>query len=158
MKRRDYEYILFYITISLLVMFLFIYFNLSEYESFKNSFFNQPFDICRVIENHTYKDNFYGGLINYISYIGFQLIVGIGIFAFSFIATYFADIYLFKRYFFQDEKIKNGIIISKQDFKDKGYFFFIIPLPPMIYDFLPFIFFNEKYNCLEIIRYVESTW
>jgi len=160
-KKQDLLYIPFYIIISILFLFCIEYLYLEEYETFKSSFYERPFDICRVITKHTYKDIYYGGFTNYLGSLGMAFLIGLACFAFSFPGTYFIDKFFLKRYFFKYlENENSNQINNKKRILDKFFpFVFIIPIPPIIYDFLPFIFYkSDTYNCLAIIKYVESFW
>ena len=101
MKKQDLLYIPFYIILSILFLFCIEYLYLDEYETFNSSFYERPFDICRTITNHTYKDIYYGGLTNYLGWLGMAFLIGLACFAFSFPGTYFIDKYLLKGYFFK---------------------------------------------------------
>ena len=160
MKKQDLLYFPFYIIISILVLLIFNIYGLHEYETLKNSLYERPLDICRLITNHTYKDTYYGGLTNYLGKFGMSFLMGIGCFGVSFPATYIADKIFFKRYFFKYLENENNNKDNNKRVLEKAFlFFFIIPIPPLIYDLLPFIFYrHDTYNCLAIIKYVESSW
>ena len=78
--------------------------------------------------------------------------IGIFVFAFSFPAMYFIDIYLFKSYFLHNTNIVN----AKEPYKFHYtlLFFVVIPLPPFLFSVHPLL--ND--NCENIIRTVESFW
>ena len=157
MKSEDFKFLALYTFTTFVVIFLFSFFTLDDYQSLSSHFGERPFEICRVITNHVYKDIYYGGLGNIFGLIGWYFLYGIYIFAFSFIATYFVDRYLFKGSFFQLEKASEGINPYKEKMKDKYIFILFLPIPPFIYDLLPFLFFKNL-TCMEVIKYVESSY
>ena len=158
MKKQDLLFIFYYLFISIIVIFVFNIIGLSEYESLRTNLYEKPFDLCRVITNHTYKDIYYGGFRNYLWGIAFYILMGIGVFAFAFPISYFIDKHLLKGYFFE---IKDGNNY-KYGFKDKFRFILIIPLSPFIYTLLIFlilsIYYGDIYNCSNIINWVESSY
>ena len=60
MTKKDYIGFLFYIVVALTLRFFFDFFN-------EKSFYDAPFEICRVMTNHTYNEFYYGGLTNYLA-------------------------------------------------------------------------------------------
>ena len=123
MKSEDFKFLALYTFTTFVVIFLFSFFTLDDYQSLSSHFGERPFEICRVITNHVYKDIYYGGLVNIFGLIGWYFLYGIYIFAFSFIATYLVDRYLFKGSFFQLEKASEGINPYKEKMKDMVLYF-----------------------------------
>ena len=144
LKRNVFGYI-FYIFVTLLGLFILSFFN-------DTPSYERAFDFCRVITNHTYKDIYYGGLSNYLASYGWNLMIGIFLFAFSFPTMYFIDIYLFKSYFLQNTDIVNPKEPSKLHYI--LFFFIVIPLPSFLFNIYPLL----DDNCEYIIKTVESFW
>ena len=124
-------------------------------------FYDSPFEICRVITDHYYKDIYYGGLRNYFGLFGWYLLTGFIVFAFAWPTAYLINTYLFKSYFLQ-ANIKPKNIYKKYTSNKENIFSFILiffvmlPLPVLIYDLIPLLYYD--YSCEEIIKFKESLY
>ena len=78
--------------------------------------------------------------------------IGIFLFAFSFPAMYYIDIYFFKSYFLNNTDIVNAKEPSKLHYI--LFFFIVIPLPSFLFNIYPLL----DDNCENIIKIVESFW
>ena len=160
MTKKDYIGFLFYIVVALTLRFFFDFFN-------EKSFYDAPFEICRVMTNHTYNEFYYGGLTNYLAMVFMYFLYGIGILAFAWPLTALIDKYIFKGYFIFYTNTNKIIVKIKNTNKIKitgditifekvfGVMLILIA-PPLIYDFLPLLVF--EYDCFDLIKYKESLY
>ena len=125
-------------------------------------FYDSPFNICRVITEHYYKDIYYGGLKNYLGFYLFYWLFGFFVFAFAWPTAYFLDTYLFKSYFLQSH-FKTKKIFKKKNTSNKENILYrtlillvMLPLPVLIYDLIPLVYYD--YNCEELIKFKESLY
>ncbi len=139
MKSNDYLTICLYLFLSFFLIFLIDYFN-------NNNFFYAPYENCMIFTNYSFNGIYYGGLKNYLGAIGMYFLKGIGLLAFVWPTIYVLDTNLFKNYLLKANKKNN----SKLLFLHKIIFLLCLPVPAIIYDFLPFVIYD--YNCSELIK------
>ena len=126
--------------------------------SFKLAFIDQiyqnPFDACRVLISHTYKDNNYGGLTNFLAMWGFYFFEG----WFHMFLGFVLIFYPLNKFIF-NSKLDPEINLSPKFL----FIFFgltILFITP-IYEFLIYSYYSfnyENYNCEYLIKSIESTW
>ena len=123
--------------------------------SFREIFYKNPFDSCRVLIGHYYKDIYYGGLTNFLA-----LIVGYFFYGLFVGGIGGSGIYLLSnKYLF---KIKNERNIWNQVVeRPKVIFFVFLFFIGPIYDFLIYSYYSlviENYNCEFLIKTIENAW
>ena len=138
MRFNDYLAISLYFFLSFFLIFLIDFFA-------DNHFFDVPYANCLILTNYNSDGVNYGGLSNYLSALGMYCIKGIGLFAFVFPTLYMLDSNLLKNYLLESDKRNNKELLFS-----KWLLLIVLPIPPIIYDFAPFLIYD--YTCIELIK------
>ena len=142
MKFNDFFVIITYFAVSFVVIFIID--QLTDVH-----FFDVPYENCRILTNYNSEGIYYGGLFNFLGAIGLYFLKGIVLLGFVLPTIYLLDRYLFKNYLLKADK-KNQTEIS---WSYKIAVLLFLPIPPIVYDFLPFLMYD--YSCLELIKIIN---
>ena len=123
--------------------------------SFVEIFYRNPFEACRVLIGHNYKDTYYGGLTNFLAMIVMYFFYGLFIGGIGGTGIYMlSNKYLFK--IKNDPNIWNKVV----ERPNVVFFVFLFFIGP-IYDFLIYSYYSlviESYNCEFLIKTIENSW
>ena len=139
MKSNDYLTICLYFFLSFFLIYLIDYFN-------NYSFFYAHYENCLLFTNYSSNGIDYGGLTNYLGAIGIYFLKGIGLLAFVWPTIYVLDTNLFKNYLLKTNKKNKSDLL----FSQKILVLLFLPVPAIMYDFLPYIIYD--YDCSELIK------
>lgn len=125
-------------------------------------FYTKPFNDCRVITDHTYKDIHYGGYVSWLKLFGLKAFYSWITLAFAFPLYYIIGIRFLNKYCTklktsEDDYDKYDTSPVKWNIFGLIYLILVVWLYDLIVYYISNLYFGEIYNCLDIIQYVQES-
>ena len=123
-------------------------------------FYKKPFEDCRIITNHVYKDIYYGGFINWLAWFGWYFFKMVVALSFAFPLYFIIGIRILEKYYIKFRTPEEEYDYDKSPVKWNIFGLIYLILIVWLYDlsvyYISSLYFGDAYNCFDIIKSVEK--